>query len=107
MVTAAIAYGIVPENFKDWKEAEAAAKAAGITMGRGPMPGYWLVLVAGLIAVVLGAVLFFQSKDVVVPPAFSGGYVPPAFGDQPTFQQPLGYALPTAGYAPPPPAPEA
>jgi hypothetical protein len=107
VVTAAIAYGIVPENFKDWKEAEAAAKAAGITMGRGPMPGYWLVLVAGLITLVLGAVLFFQSKDVAVPPPFSGGYVPPAFGDQAAFQQPVGYAPPPAGYASPPPAPEA
>jgi hypothetical protein len=107
VVTSAIAYGIVPENFKDWKEAEAAAKAAGVTMGRGPMLGYWLVLVAGLIAVALGAALFFQSKDVAVPPAFSGGYVPPAVGDQAAFQQPAGYAPPPAGYAPPPPSPEA
>jgi hypothetical protein len=104
VVTGAIAYAIVPQNFKDWKEAEAAAKAAGITLGRGPLPGYWLVLVAGVISLVLGAVLFFQSKDIAAPATFSGGFAPPAYGDQAAFAQPGAYAPPTPQAAYPPSA---
>jgi hypothetical protein len=61
--TMAAAWVLVPQNFGDWNEAEAAAKSAGIALGRGPLPGFWLVVVAGVLGLLFGAVLFFQTRS--------------------------------------------
>jgi hypothetical protein len=80
-----VAWLLVPHNYKDWDEAAAAAKSAGLTHSRGPLIGYWLTGVCGLVVAVLGAVGLVQFRK---EPA-SGPFTP---------QFPSGHGGPPAPY---------
>lgn len=55
LVAVVFAWFMSTKQYKDWDENAAAAKELGISLTRGPQAGFWLTVVASLIALGIGA----------------------------------------------------
>jgi hypothetical protein len=102
LVSVGVAYLRVPSNYTDWNQAKAAAAQAGLTLGRGPQPGYWLAVFVAVAFLALGIFgrLQFRGvglRQVAMAPVLPGQY-PPAAGAYPPA---AGAYPPVAGAYPP------
>ena len=70
----------VPGRTYSWDDFE----KLGVTLSRGPQIGYWLTLVAGVLAIVGGVLMLLAAKPVPVSP--SGAFPPPQNGAFPPAQ---------------------
>lgn len=102
LVCLLIAWFMVTSQYKftaggteySWDDFESKIKAAGGTLGRGPGIGFWLTLVAGVLAIVAGIVILVQAKSTASKPTTfppQPGVTPPAPGGYP---QPGAYPPP-------------
>ncbi|MBV9594786.1 MAG: hypothetical protein JO147_13445 [Actinobacteria bacterium] len=95
----AVAYGLVPENYKDWDQAKQFAHQAGLSLGRGPALGFWLVLAAGGIFLALGAYgwIAFRKQAETAAPFAATGYGAPSYPSRGY----VGPGYPATGYGAP------
>jgi hypothetical protein len=89
LVCLLIAWFLVTSQYKfgdgrSWDQYEKALRDVGATLSRGPQIGYWLTLVAGVLAIVGGVLTLLAAKPVPVSP--SGAFPPPQNGAFPPAQ---------------------
>ena len=78
VISVVVGWARVPANYRDWDLAKAYAASHGLTLGRGPLFGYYLAVAVAVLFVVLGiAGVVYVRRALPPAPPFIPSPVPP------------------------------